>query len=95
MILYRSEMKLELVIIEMNECFVVEIFSEALGSGAVFFGEFFWWCIEAPSVLEMERIVCLFISLFPHSREFNYYTTLHYSPRYHPFTSEKGKKQKT
>lgn len=33
-------MELELVIIEMNECFVVEIFSEALGSEAVFFGDF-------------------------------------------------------
>lgn len=30
--------------------FVVEIFSEALGSEAVFFGEFFWWCIERGSV---------------------------------------------
>lgn len=36
---------MELVIIEMNECFVVEIFSEALGSEAVFFGDF-WWCRE-------------------------------------------------
>lgn len=39
-------MELELVIIEMNECFVVEIFSEALGSEAVIFGDF-WWCIES------------------------------------------------
>lgn len=32
---------MELVIIEMNECFlVVEIFSEALGSEAVIFGDF-------------------------------------------------------
>lgn len=31
---------MELVIIEMNECFVVEIFSEALGSEAVFFWDF-------------------------------------------------------
>lgn len=37
---------MELVIIEMNECFVVEIFSEALGSEAVIFGDF-WWSIES------------------------------------------------
>lgn len=30
----------------MNECCVVEIFSEALGSEAVLFG-IFWWCIES------------------------------------------------
>lgn len=45
----------------MNECFVVEIFSEALGSEAVFFGEF-WWSIES-SVGTRDGENCLFISL--------------------------------
>lgn len=65
---------MESVIIEMNECFVVEIFSEALGSEAVICGDFLVVCREreAPSVLEVERIV----SLSFHSRELIYYTTL-------------------
>lgn len=59
----------------MNECFVVEIFSEALGSEAVFFGDF-WWCIEASSVLEMERILSLSVFLYTVEN----LITLHYSP---------------
>lgn len=60
-------MELELVIIEMNECFVVEIFSEALGSEAVFFWGFFWWCIES-SVGTRDGEDCLSVSLFTQSR---------------------------
>lgn len=52
----------------MNECFVVEIFSEALGSEAVIFGEF-WWSTEAPSVVEVERIVSLALCLSFHTVE--------------------------
>lgn len=54
---------MEWVIIEMNECFVVEIFSEALGSEAVFFGDFSW-CIESSvGTRDGEDNDCLFISL--------------------------------
>lgn len=69
---------MEWVIIEMNECFFVGIFSEALGSEAVLFGDF-WWCIERGSVgtRDGEDCLCLFISLSTQSRiNLLHYTTL-------------------
>lgn len=56
--------------------FVVEIFSEALGSEAVIFGDS-WWSIESSvGTRDGEDCLCLFISLFLHSRELIYDTTL-------------------
>lgn len=67
---------MEWVIIEMNECFFVGIFSEALGSEAVLFGDF-WWCIESSAgTRDGEDSLSLSVSLSLHSRELIYYTTL-------------------
>lgn len=65
---------MELVIIEMNECFVVEIFSEALGSEAVFFWDFL---VVYRELRRYERSLSLSVSLYTVE---NLITTLHYSP---------------
>lgn len=61
----------------MNECFVVEIFSEALGSEAVIFGDFLVVCRGSVGTRGGEDCLCLFISLFTQSRiNLLHYTTL-------------------
>lgn len=61
----------------MNECSVVEIFSEALGSEAVFFGDF-WWSIESfVGTRDGEDCLSLHLSLSTQSRiNLLHYTTL-------------------
>lgn len=58
--------------------FVVEIFSEALGSEAVFFWDFFWWCIESSvGTRDGEDCLSLHLSLSTQSRiNLLHYTTL-------------------